>query len=125
MSGSCSSPPLPWKKSASRPVFAMMKARVVSPRVNASRNVCDRCGEASVICKLCSYCVELCSILLDQFRYETRPSCLMAGADAGAVVTMEILMEGDQITPVRIILKFLFVAENRPSLIGVEQKNSH
>src|SRR5215471_5147447 len=110
MSGSCSSPPLPWKKSASRPVLAIM---------NASRKMRDRSGGASVIRKLCSWLVELSSILLDQFRYQTGPASLVTCADACSVVTMEIFVERDQVAPIRVILEFLNAAENWSSLIRV------
>ena len=79
----------------------------------------------SVICKLCSSCVELSSILLDQFRYQTSPASLVARANAGAVVTVEILMERDQIAPVRVILEFFSAAENRSSLICILQEDAH
>src|ERR1043165_1585396 len=119
MSGGCSSPPLPWKKGASRPVLAIMKARVVSPSVNASREVRNRSADASVIRKLCSSCVELSSILLDQFGYQTGPASLVTCADPCSVVTMEIFVERNQIAPVRVILEFLTGAENWSSLIRV------
>src|SRR5262245_53472399 len=40
--------------------------------------------------------------LLEQFRHQPRPAGLMAGADAGASVAVEVLVEEDQVAPVRI-----------------------
>src|SRR5690242_17266761 len=47
------------------------------------------------------------------------PTCLMAGADPRAVVTMEILVEQEIVPPVRVALEFPATAEHRaPSTIG-------
>src|SRR5262245_62125362 len=45
------------------------------------------------------------------------PSGLMAGAQAGAVVAVEVLVEQDQIAPVRVVLEFLRPAVDRPAAI--------
>jgi hypothetical protein len=48
----------------------------------------------------------------------------MARADAGAVVTVEILMKGDEVSPVGISLKLLRAAEDRPPSVFVAQKDA-
>src|SRR5436309_12854996 len=40
--------------------------------------------------------------LLEQLGDEARPARLVTGADAGAVVTVEVLVEEDQVAPVRV-----------------------
>ena len=44
---------------------------------------------------------------LDQSRHHTGPTGLMTGADAGAVVAVEIFLEQQMIPPVRIRLELL------------------
>ena len=43
------------------------------------------------------------------------PTGLVAGADAGAVVAVEVFVERHEIAPMRVVLKFLRAAENRPA----------
>src|SRR5690348_15952873 len=62
--------------------------------------------------------------LFDQLRHETRPAGLVTGADARTVVAMEVLVEQDQIAPMRISLEFLLASVDRPP-IRVAQKNSY
>lgn len=50
----------------------------------------------------------------DQLRNETGPSGLMAGSQARAVISVEILVEQNVILPVRIALEFLRTSINRP-----------
>lgn len=47
----------------------------------------------------------------------------MAGADAGSVISMKILVEENQIFPVRIRLKFLSAPVGRSAPVGTPQKN--
>ncbi len=68
--------------------------------------------------------VALFAALLKKFGDEAGPACLVASAYAGAVIAMEVFMEGDQISPVRIILKFLGSTKDRPPLIGVFQEDA-
>jgi len=44
---------------------------------------------------------------LDYFRHDTGPARLVAGAKAGAVVAVEILVEQDMVAPVRVVLELL------------------
>src|SRR6516164_3332475 len=52
------------------------------------------------------------------------PPRLMARTDAGAVVPMEIFIEQQIVSPVRIALKFFGTAENRPPAVCVAQENA-
>src|SRR6516162_9194486 len=53
-----------------------------------------------------------------------RPSRLMAGAQPGAVVAMEVLVEQDVILPVRIFLEFFRTSINRALAAGVAQEDA-
>ena len=61
-------------------------------------------------------------ILLDQFRHQGGPAGLVAGADAGAVVAVEVFMERDEVAPMGIVLEFFRAAEDRPAAMLVAQK---
>jgi hypothetical protein len=63
-------------------------------------------------------------VLLDQFCDQSGPTRLVARADAGAVVAVEVFVEWDQIAPVRVVLEFFRAAENRSSLIHIAKKES-
>src|SRR6185295_8693294 len=52
------------------------------------------------------------------------PSGLMAGAQARAVVAVEVLVEQEEIAPMRIVLELPDVPVDRPSAILVAQKNA-
>src|SRR5262249_23489792 len=54
---------------------------------------------------------------------QTRPARLVTGADARAIVAVEILVEQDQITPVRIGLEFFHRSINRPATFRIAQKD--
>src|SRR5207244_13175639 len=51
--------------------------------------------------------VGLFPALLEQLRHAPRPAGLVAGPDPGAVVTVEVFVEEDQVAPVRIALEAL------------------
>ena len=57
------------------------------------------------------------TLLLDQLRHETCPTCLMARADASASIAVEIFMEGDVIAPVRVILECFVSSKNSAASI--------
>src|SRR5580765_5515583 len=59
----------------------------------------------------------------DRPGHQSRPARLMAGADAGAVVAVEILVEKNQITPVRIVLELCGGAVDGPPSALVAQEN--
>src|SRR6516165_1410133 len=52
------------------------------------------------------------------------PPRLMAGADAGTVVAMEVFIEQQIVPPVRIPLKLVATTENRPPPVSVAQENA-
>jgi hypothetical protein len=54
-------------------------------------------------------------ILLDQFGYQTGPAGLMACADPGAVVAVEVFVEWNRVAPVRVGLKFFRAAGPLPA----------
>src|SRR6516165_11761558 len=51
------------------------------------------------------------------------PSGLMASAEAGAVVAVEVFIEQDEIPPMRILLKLPCSPVNRPPLVLVVEKD--
>src|SRR3954464_11824429 len=51
------------------------------------------------------------------------PPGLVAGADAGAVVAMDVFVEQDEIAPVRILLKLCGAAVYRPAAILAPQED--
>ena len=65
----------------------------------------------------------LFSGLLNQFRDQAGPACLMTCADAGSVVPMEVFVEYDVVTPVRIVLKGLRAAEHRTFPLSILEKD--
>src|SRR5262245_31992443 len=58
----------------------------------------------------------LFAALLQQLGDQTRPAGLMARSDAGSVVAVKVLLEGDQVPPVRVFPK---TARRRRSWAGV------
>ena len=63
------------------------------------------------------------AVLLKQLCDEAGPPCLVARADARAVVAVEVFVEGNEVAPIGIGLKLLDVAEYRATLITVSQKD--
>src|SRR6266566_1819109 len=61
---------------------------------------------------------------LEQVRYHSRPACLMAGTDAAPGITVEVLVEWDVISPVRIVLECCVRAKHWPSPLLVTQKDA-
>src|SRR5208337_1320133 len=45
--------------------------------------------------------------LLDQFGHESSPTGLVTGADSCAVIAVKILVEVDEVAPVRVVLEFV------------------
>jgi len=50
---------------------------------------------------------KMLSLLLDQLCYQPCPTGLMAGAKPGGIITVEVFVEWNVITPVRIVLEQL------------------
>src|SRR5436190_8993455 len=59
----------------------------------------------------------------DQRRHQTGPSRLVARAETGAIVAVEVLVEQQMVAPVRIGLKRLRAAEHRPPSILVANED--
>ncbi len=59
---------------------------------------------------------------LDQAGDGPRPARLVTGSQPGTVVTMEVLVEGDQVTPVRVSLELGRPSINRPASLLVPEK---
>ena len=66
----------------------------------------------------------LIAVLLNQLGDQRGPTGLVAGADAGAVVAVEIFVKGNQVAPVRIALKFFRAAENRAPSVFILKKDA-
>src|SRR5438128_11171625 len=56
--------------------------------------------------------------LLQELGHEPGPAGLVAGANAGAVVTVEVLVEEDEVAPVRIGLERVGAAVDRTPAVG-------
>src|SRR5512137_1552109 len=59
---------------------------------------------------------------LDELRHDASPPGLVVGAEASAVVAVEVLVEEDVIAPVRVGLELLGVAVHRASALLVAQE---
>src|SRR6266545_3268925 len=62
--------------------------------------------------------------LLEKLGDEPRPAGLVAGADAGTVVAVKVLVEGNQAAPVRVSLEDLRPAVDRPAAIRSRQEDA-
>src|SRR5262249_42167920 len=62
---------------------------------------------------------------LDQPGHEARPARLVTGAEAGALVTVEVFIEQEQIAPVRIGLEFSGAPVHGTSALLVTQERTH
>src|SRR5215469_6049547 len=64
--------------------------------------------------------------LLHQLCDHACPSCLVAGSDAAARISVKVLVEQDQVAPVRVGLKFLEISEDRaPSVLVLQEYAGH
>src|SRR6266540_7303137 len=63
-------------------------------------------------------------VLLNQLRDQAGPAGLMAGTNATAVVTVEVLVEQDQIAPVRIGLESFVRSVHRSASVGAAQEGA-
>jgi len=64
------------------------------------------------------------SSLLNQLRDKTSPAGLMTRTDAASVVAMEVLVEQNQIPPVRIRLERLVLSMHGPSSVSAAQEGA-
>ena len=62
------------------------------------------------------------SVCLNDPCNAARPSGLVAGANAGAVVAVEVFVEKDVVSPMRVGLEFLRAAKHRPAPRAVPDK---
>src|SRR5262249_5017426 len=62
--------------------------------------------------------------LVDERRHQRRPAGLVAGAEAGAVVAVEGLVEQDQVAPVRVLLELPRAAVHRPPAVRPPREDS-
>src|ERR1700674_2777457 len=65
----------------------------------------------------------LFTALFNQFCDETGPAGLVACADAGAVVAVEVFVENDEVAPVWVVLKDRGRARHGLSAVRVAEKN--
>src|SRR5437667_10022094 len=63
---------------------------------------------------VCIYIIWPLFCILEQIRYDSRPACLMAGANPATSISMEVFMEWDMISPVWIVLESHIRAEYSP-----------
>src|SRR5262249_10581925 len=57
-------------------------------------------------------------------RHQSCPACLVAGTKAGTILTVKVLIEQDQISPVRISLEFLGASVDRAPSIFVTREGA-
>src|SRR5437763_13515237 len=62
--------------------------------------------------------------LLQELGHEAGPAGLMAGADTGAVVAVEILVEQRQVSPVRVAPEELEAPVHGPASILVDEEDA-
>src|SRR5208282_3609669 len=63
------------------------------------------------------------SALLDQLRHQAGPARLMAGAEPGAVVAVEVFVEGDQVLPVMVLVELVGAAKNCPAAVQIARED--
>src|SRR3954447_26038393 len=68
--------------------------------------------------------VEQQVLLLDHARDHAGPARLVARTDAGAVVTVEVLVEEDQVPPVRVLLELRGAAVGRTMAVAVPHEDA-
>src|SRR5437867_5780653 len=91
------------------------------------RSSSDRSPSSPCITRECTTRAEntgwLLAALLQEFGDEAGPARLVARADAGAVVAVEVLIEQNQVAPVRVALELLRGAEDRPAAVFAAQED--
>ncbi len=61
-------------------------------------------------------------LLLDQFRYQPSPTCLMARTQPCSIIPVQVFIEQDMVAPVRIALEFLLSPKDRATTVCTAQK---
>ena len=69
------------------------------------------------------FAVSLRDLIVDELCHKSCPACLVTRAQPGAIITVEVLVEQHQVSPVRITLEQLDVTRNRTSPICAAQEN--
>src|SRR5947209_10257780 len=91
------------------------------------RSSSDRSPSSPCITRECTTRAEnpgwLLAALLEELGDEAGPARLVARADAGAVVAVEVLVEQNHVAPVRVALELLRVAEDRPAAVLAAQED--
>src|SRR5512145_334175 len=120
------SPPTRWQNCLGRssPARARVRARTRSPSPPA-RMMQESVGSPLVIARLdtASRARDSLAALLQQLGDERRPPRLVAGPDASTVVPVKVLVEQEQIPPVRVVLEGLRPAEDRSAAVGVPEED--
>src|SRR3989442_12080764 len=62
--------------------------------------------------------------LQEQIGYQSRPTCLVTGSDTGSIIPVEIFIEPDEVTPMRVSLKFLNPTKDRSTPCLITQKDT-
>src|SRR5262245_4255905 len=65
----------------------------------------------------------LAPVLLKELGHKPGPAGLVAGAEAGASLAVEVLVEEDEVLPVRIRLERLEAAVHRPASVGTAEED--
>src|SRR5947209_15001560 len=91
------------------------------------RSSSDRSPSSPCITRECTTRAEdpgwLLAALLEELGDEAGPARLVARADAGAVVAVEVLVEQNHVAPVRVALELLRVAVDRPAAVPAAQED--
>jgi hypothetical protein len=66
----------------------------------------------------------LFATLLQEFGHQRGPTRLMTGADASAVIAVEVFVKQDQIAPMRIVLKRFRPAVDWPAAVGIPKEDT-
>src|SRR4029077_7400781 len=64
------------------------------------------------------------AVKLNELGHQPSPAGLMAGAESGAIVAMEVFEEEDVVAPVRIALEFIRAAINWPATMLVASEDA-
>src|ERR1700674_1090804 len=83
----------------------------------------SRCASSSLVAGRKVTWDTLLTALLEELGNEPRPACLVARSQACAIVTVKILVEQNQVFPVRVVLKALDAPGDRPAAVFPSNEN--
>src|SRR4051812_2290210 len=95
--------------------------------VRLSLTTCIDCSRAGGYRHLAGFERPFCRCRGEQMhraRDDSRPSGLMAGAEPGAVVAVEVFVKQQQVAPVRVLLELCRRAVDRPAAIRVPREDA-